>query len=64
MVTYADPIKAKCGSKVGVNQRFKITFKTDETKAIQKRSGNPGYLEGYPLKIGFQASSAKPVSSY
>jgi hypothetical protein len=44
-----------CGKKTGVRQSFKISFNTntDVQKIIQKNSGNPGYLDGYPLKIGF-----------
>jgi len=33
----------------------------------QKKSGNPGYLDGYPLKIGFLAATVidgAPVSVY
>ena len=35
---------------------------------MQKQSGNPGYLVGYPLKLGFLGADAEaagaPVSVY
>lgn len=31
---------------------------------MQKNSGNPGYIDGLPLKVGFQSADNEPVSSY
>lgn len=55
IVLAKNQVSSPCGSKVGVNQKFKIRFttNTDDNVIIQKTSGNPGYLDGYPLKIGF-----------
>jgi len=59
-----------CGSKTGVSQKFKISFTTnaDDTMMEQKKSGNPGYLDGYPLKIGFvdaaNEEAGSPVNVY
>lgn len=48
------PVSGSCSSKVGVPQQFKIRFvSSKDPTTIQKNSGNPGYLDGYPLKIGF-----------
>lgn len=59
-----NPVTSTCGTKVGVHQTFKIRFLTTDSNSIQKNSGNPGYLDGYPLKLGFQANSGDPVSTY
>ena len=53
VILYENELEAKCDENVGVEQNFKIEFKTS-TEIIQKRSGNPGYFDGYPIKIGKQ----------
>ena len=55
VVLAKNPATATCGKKAGVRQKFSIRFDSnaDATKLVQKTSGNPGYLDGYPLKVGF-----------
>ena len=60
IVTVAkNPVTAQCGTKGAVSQKFKINFVGKKQDAagndfqVQKNSGNPGYLDGYPLKIAF-----------
>ena len=61
VVVVEEPIKAKCDANVAVNQQFKIDFvvcdpevaDSCDTSQIQKMSGSPGYIDGYPLKIAF-----------
>lgn len=38
---------------MGIEQKFKINFKT-KPGFVQKRSGNPGYMDNYPLLLGTQ----------
>jgi len=46
-------VDGTCTTKTGVEQKFSVSFSSNEgTEIEQKRSGNPGYLEGYPLKLG------------
>ena len=52
VILAANPASGKCGEKTGVNQKFSILFKSvDDTTVYQKKSGNPGYLDGLPLKL-------------
>jgi hypothetical protein len=70
VIVGSTPITGTCGVKTGVKQKFKIDFvtNTDEAALVQKNSGNPGYLVGYPLKLGFLDTDAEaagaPVSVY
>jgi len=42
-----------------------MNFYTGGTKNVQSRSGNPGYMTGYPLKLGeFNPSANKAVTAY
>ena len=42
-----------------------MNFHTGGTKNVQSRSGNPGYMTGYPLKLGeFNPSANKAVTAY
>jgi hypothetical protein len=43
-------LTATCGSKIGVNQKFSISYRSGTT-THQKKSGNPGYLDGLSLKL-------------
>ena len=49
-------ITGGCTTQTGVPQKFEIEFisKKDEAVGIQKKSGNPGYFDAFPVKIGFQ----------
>ena len=53
-----------------MNQKFKITFDTSPDLTIfpQKKSGNPGYFDSFPLKIGYlkagDESNGAPVQVY
>jgi hypothetical protein len=62
VVVYSDKKEAKCDSYLGVQQKFKINFKTT-SEFVQRRSGNPGYMDGFPILIGTTAAGA-PVDSY
>jgi len=48
-------VTATCGQKTGFKQKFKINFNTNPTatEINQKMSGNPGYITGFPVKLGF-----------
>lgn len=64
VVLYADEKSTSCGSNIGVQQSFKISFKTT-AGLVQKRSGNPGYMDGYPLKIATQpGGKGQPMDAY
>lgn len=47
----ANPVTGTCGKKIGVTQKFSITFNSNQNGAYQKKSGNPGYLDGLPVKL-------------
>lgn len=66
VVVGSQKITAKCSSSIGVAQKFKINFvsKIDAKTVVQKNSGNPGYIDGLPLKVGFQSAVNQPISSY
>ena len=60
-----------CTEPKGVNQKFSIFFQSlpsGELEIIQKKSGNPGYFDGFPLKVGYLEELVKeaggPISSY
>ena len=53
VVNYKGAIAGVCGVKTTVKQSFSINFVSDTTKIVQKKSGNLGYLDGYPLKLGY-----------
>ena len=63
VVLYKNDFEAKCDENLGVQQSFKIDFLTTD-EVIQKRSGNPGYMDGYPIKIGIQREKGEPIDSY
>lgn len=64
VILYENDISAPCGERVGVQQSFKISFKTGGDALIQKRSGNPGYMDGYPFLLGKQSTAGKVIESY
>lgn len=59
ILLYKDPIvDGNCNtpqkSKVGVNQKFTIEFySSKDIGSSQKSSGSPGYLNSYPVKLGW-----------
>ena len=58
-------VTATCGQKTGFKQNFKIRFNTAASGEItQKMSGNPGYIKGFPVKLGYQDDDAKPIQTY
>lgn len=65
IVLDANPVTGKCGEKTSVKQKFSITFNSNaENTVYQKKSGNPGYLEGLPVKLANQQSEGSAMESY
>ena len=64
------PLSSTCSESKGVNQKFSVFFQSlpSELEIIQKKSGNPGYFDGFPLKVGYLEATEKeaggPISSY
>jgi hypothetical protein len=56
VIIYKNPIVADPTDKtkrVGVTQEFSIAFNTaTDPSMIQLKSGSPGYLDGYAVKLG------------
>jgi hypothetical protein len=54
----SNPVTGTCDEKIGVNQKFSITFSSvADGETYQKKSGNPGYLDGLPVKLGYNQNS-------
>lgn len=62
VVVYKGKKEAKCDSYLGVQQKFKINFQT-KAGVVQRRSGNPGYMDGFPILIGTK-EAGEPIDSY
>lgn len=51
VVVTANNITTLCGEKTSIQQKYNIEFVSSNSQ-IQHRSGNPGYIRGYPLLLG------------
>jgi len=62
--------RAEDREPVAVNQKYSIAFTTADPAAAQpqKVSGSPGYIDGYPLKVGYleeaDTEAGAPIQTY
>jgi hypothetical protein len=61
-VVYKNPITGLCnGGLTSVIQNYGVSFVTSDQG--QGRSGNPGYLAGYPLLVGQKSNDASSAGA-
>jgi hypothetical protein len=50
VVVQSNPLVALANGMAGVNQKYSISYSTGNS--TQAKSGNPGYIPGFPLLLG------------